>query len=111
ESELLFWLRGAYRNLGIGRQCMDAIREDLRDEVPKLGKPPRTVSVRFPGVARPGGGNQMQKDMWLRFFHRYDFRRRVEVGDRAADLVLVRQVPQAAANGGGELKLEQEATP
>src|SRR5262249_13193731 len=87
DFELVVWLRGAYRNLGIGRECLGGLLADIR-----RGLPPqrgRHLRVRFPGMARPGSGKRMQKEMWIRFFSQYGLHRNVY--PRAAspeDLVL-----------------------
>jgi hypothetical protein len=87
DFELVVWLRGAYRNLGIGRDCLEAPLQTICQALP--AERGRKLRVRFPGMARLGSGNRMRKEMWLRFFSRYGFHRNVSPGSAwAADLVL-----------------------
>lgn len=84
--EVMFWLRGAYRSLGIGRHAIEyrvdgvmlyeAIRAELRQRHPGHNV---TVIARYPGQG-PRGGDRLQRSLWLDFLHDYDFRR-VEAPD------------------------------
>jgi hypothetical protein len=100
DCELVAWLRGAYRNLGIGRQCLKDLLPRILQALQALpGGDERHLRVRFPGVARLGSGKRMQKEMWLRFFHQYEFHRNVSPGAaQAGDLVL--ELKYKAAFGG-----------
>jgi hypothetical protein len=100
DCELVAWLRGAYRNLGIGRQCLKDLLPRILQALQALpGGDERHLRVRFPGVARLGSGKRMQKEMWLRFFHQYEFHRNVSPGAaQAGDLVL--ELKYKAALGG-----------
>jgi GNAT superfamily N-acetyltransferase len=69
EYELLVWVRGAYRNLGIGRACMEA----LRDRIKGLAGTCKQLRVRFPVTARRAI-DRRRIEMWQSFFFNYDFR-------------------------------------
>jgi GNAT superfamily N-acetyltransferase len=88
-SEILMWLRGAYRNLGIGRECLDRLSSPLEhvwQELRKiarrdcLGNAPKSADdaalrVRYPNGNLPGSSDKLERAMWLTFFFDYDFRR------------------------------------
>jgi hypothetical protein len=98
---LLIWVRGAYRNTGLGSSV---IRELLRDDIPKILHPlppprpdrfllsprkrylfplarkllvprPKRLRVRLPARDLTGPGGKLQKEMWLTFFHQLGFTR------------------------------------
>jgi hypothetical protein len=73
EYELLVWIRGAYRNLGIGRECLRELLPGLLAGLRGLPNRRPVLRVRYPGGARSGGMNKMQKEMWLAFFYEYRF--------------------------------------
>jgi hypothetical protein len=95
EYEVLFWLRGAYRSLGLGRQCMEEPGLQLGlDAGARLQElhPNQTVSVRarYPASAA-SSADRLQQAMWLNFFHDADFRR-VEVDPEDPFLVVRRTI-------------------
>jgi hypothetical protein len=81
--ELLVWLRGPYRNLGIGRLCLPRILEQIKEALRGglNGQPYRLVSY-FPdgGVNR---ADRLAKAQWMNFFFDQGFRS-VPAGDDAA---------------------------
>jgi hypothetical protein len=88
---LLVWLRGAFRNLGIGRECLNELFE--KTIVARLAQAPGTdkeIEVRFPGAGRPHGADGLQKEIWLTFFFHYQFRKAED--PTGPDLVLRRPV-------------------
>ncbi len=89
-SELFFWVRGAYRTLGLGRGTLGPILDQLDEE---FGPAWDHVVTRFPGVGS-GASDRLQRTLWTAFFHDYDFLRRtpVRVG-QVVDEVLERRLP------------------
>lgn len=74
--EFFAWIRGAYRNQGIGRRCIQGplFQETLKG-ILKLRPDGRfKVQVRYPTGGRGPGGDKMQRKIWKSFFHHYDFR-------------------------------------
>jgi hypothetical protein len=73
--ELLVWLRGPYRNLGIGRQCVRGLLDKVDQTL--TGMPtdqrPTVLLVRYPesGVSH---AERLDKAMWMNFFFDYGFR-------------------------------------
>src|SRR5262249_3799530 len=77
ELEFLVWLRGPYRNLGAGRQCLRGILADLIGDLrrPPLGQP--RAAYRLLAYYPDGGANRaerLQKAMWMNFFFDHQFR-------------------------------------
>ncbi len=62
---LWIWIRGAYRNLGIGRASMKEVQAVFKG---------REVRTHLPGGNRFGAANSSQRAMWLAFFYHYGFR-------------------------------------
>jgi hypothetical protein len=81
DLELLVWLRGPYRNIGIGRYCLGPILDDLAEELQRAGQTCRLL------VYYPEGGtnraDRLQKALWMNFFFDYQFRS-VEPSDPGA---------------------------
>ena len=72
QNYLLFiWLRGAYRNTGLGRSAFPG---DFGKTTPAW-RPTRSFRlwVRLPIRDLTGPGGELQKGMWLTFFHHLDF--------------------------------------
>jgi hypothetical protein len=86
--ELLVWIRGAYRNLAIGRECMNVLCDHIFD---KLKAEAKEVRVRLPGGGRLLGMDRTQKELWLAFFFQYGFRK-AEGPEDEVDLILSRKV-------------------
>ncbi len=100
--ELFIWLRGPYRNTGIGRPALHrAIDELCRRWVQEFTFicPPLYLTVRLPKSRLTGVGGKMLESMWLTFFHHEDFRRidAPAVSEPAAPVSLVQQARKARA--------------
>jgi predicted acylesterase/phospholipase RssA len=89
DYELVVWLRGAYRNLAIGRACLGDLFVRIKEGLAALPRRREWLRARFPGAGRPGSTDTLQKEMWLRFFNRHGVRRRSRPHEPAgADLIL-----------------------
>jgi predicted acylesterase/phospholipase RssA len=86
DYEVLVWLRGAYRNLGLGRECLNDLLPQIADLLLGADGQRTHLRVRLPGAARTGAADKLQRDRWLAFFFEFGFRK--EPG--AADLILRR---------------------
>ena len=86
--ELFVWMRGAYRNTGLGRHALGKVLNQLRGE----WRDAFTLYVRLPVGDLTGPGGELQKQMWMTFFHHYDF---------------VQSEPAAAARVEAEVRLER----
>jgi hypothetical protein len=88
RGEVLVWIRGPYRNLGIGRDCFDGSDSPLEHVWKKLkslaerdclGNMSRAedaaLVVRYPNGALPSNADRLERGMWLSFFFDYGFRR------------------------------------
>jgi hypothetical protein len=71
---LFVWLRGAYRNTGLGRTAVSQVLSQLG----KLGILPLDLRVRLPRLELTGPGGKLQEDMWLTFFYHHGFVRTEE---------------------------------
>jgi hypothetical protein len=96
--ELLAWLRGPYRGLGIGREALQEplakILALLLQERMASGKThPFTLIVRYPEGALPGNCERLERAIWLSFFHSYEFRRSKSQlnPEEKSDLILERR--------------------
>jgi hypothetical protein len=69
--EFLAWLRGAYRNTGLGRAAVDQVLATLRRQWPRSF----ILRARLPVRDLTGPGGKIQRAMWLTFFQNHDFRR------------------------------------
>jgi hypothetical protein len=96
--ELLVWMRGPYRNLGVLRECFNVPLEILwqslclvmRGFVGDMHE--FKVAVRYPQGLLPGSGEKLERAMWLSFFYDYDFRRQKLPPDKQGrDLILERR--------------------
>lgn len=96
QLELLVWLRGPYRSLGIGRHrfgdILSKIAESLRDKPARGGRPFR-LYVYYPdaGVNR---AERLEQLMWRNFFFDYEFRavKATDPGSLAGVITLARQL-------------------
>jgi hypothetical protein len=87
----LVWMRGAYRNTGLGRSAVRAVLRQLRQRWPGSFR----LRVLLPVGELTGPGGQLQKGMWLTFFYHHDFVRcsgapGQDGGPREAEAVLER---------------------
>jgi hypothetical protein len=84
RDELLLWLRGAHRSLGLGRATMDVFRANI------LGgrRPVRQLVARYP-VYGSSSGDRLQRALWMNFFNDLNFRqeRPLRPADRLVELV------------------------
>jgi hypothetical protein len=91
--ELFLWLRGPYRNLGIGRQC--DILKNIVSRLCDLPAPrPSILLARYPDSG-PSHAEKLDKAMWMNFFFDYGFKT-LTGPDRQRGLrmiTLARQVP------------------
>jgi len=78
--ELFVWVRGAYRNAGLGRRALRMVLAELEEKI----KEPFRLRVRLPVADLNGPGGELQKRMWRTFFHNLDFVRPEAVRDKAA---------------------------
>lgn len=96
EFELLVWMRGAYRNLGIAGACLETPLKEIwafLTELQREGGGVRdfTLRVRYLDGLVPGSGSRLERAMWLSFFYDRDFRKRqVPPEEQGADLILER---------------------
>jgi hypothetical protein len=70
DAELFIWLRGAYRNTGLGRT---ALRQVLDEELPAVWPAGFRLHVYLPVSSLVGPGGELQKAMWMTFFHHFEF--------------------------------------
>jgi hypothetical protein len=68
--DFFVWMRGAYRNTGLGRTAVQAVLDNLPN-----GVRPCRLRVRLPVESLTGPGGKLQEGMWLTFFHHHDFKR------------------------------------
>jgi len=80
--ELVVWLRGAYRTLGLGRavkKTLNEFKEDLKSLLPNG----YTLRTRYPSDERSRGKQRWQKTLWTEFFQNQGFYR--EGSDKLGD--------------------------
>ncbi len=91
KYEVLMWIRGAYRFLGLGRSLVESRIPPSQVQIPENADipvhdwieqefftnhaGPVTLVVRYPASAI-SGGERLQETMWANFFYDYDFHRR-----------------------------------
>jgi hypothetical protein len=75
--DFFVWMRGAYRNSGLGRT---AVRTFLNKLPERMGHNFR-LRVRLPVGGLIGPGGRLQKSMWLTFFYHHNFTRVSPPGD------------------------------
>jgi GNAT superfamily N-acetyltransferase len=117
EYEFLIWVRGAYRNSGVGKRALDEALRRLRKQWPQ----PFSLVVRLLNREVTGPGGRLLRRMWLTFFHHHDFRRVYPTGQGAGEvpesgpapatpketeILLRRKFP--AAGGNGQLDLPNQ---
>jgi hypothetical protein len=77
--ELFVWLRGAYRNTGLGQSALRTVLNDipatLGELSPNCGTDDAWLRVCLPGGKLNGRGDELQRRMWLTFFHHLGFER------------------------------------
>ncbi len=82
--ELFIWIRGAYRNSGLGRPALSRVLEQLSARLQR----PFRLRIRLPVADMAGSGGKLQRAMWLTFFHHLDFvrLRPAQLGRAGADI-------------------------
>ena len=78
--ELFVWLRGAYRNTGIGQAAVKEVlgaleAPEVREIVRELLRPPFQLRVRMPEAILHGPGGKEQRALWWTFFNHLRFKR------------------------------------
>jgi hypothetical protein len=99
--ELFVWMRGAYRNTGLGRCAVDKALKDFR---PADGTAVR-LRVRLPVALLTGPGGELQKNMWLTFFYHLEF---VRVSSRQQQAQASGMEPRETDTQETEIVLERE---
>jgi hypothetical protein len=84
EYQFFVWMRGAYRNTGLGRSAGRAVLRQLRERWPGRFR----LLARLPVANLAGPGGEIQKGMWLTFFYHQGFE---QVGEQNGDMVLHRE--------------------
>jgi hypothetical protein len=98
--EFHVWLRGAYRNTGLGRPAVQAVLDQLRRRWPDAFQ----LRVRLPIADLTGPGGKLQFDMWLTFFNHLEFRRDDSASPDVLDLV--RNFPRQPGPGAGAAEVK-----
>jgi hypothetical protein len=80
--DLVVWLRGAYRTLGLGRAIAEAI-ERLKEDLRSSHGGGYTLRTRYPGDDRNKGKQRWQSNLWSEFFRGRGFHSRDD--ERAGD--------------------------
>jgi GNAT superfamily N-acetyltransferase len=70
--EFFMWLRGPYRNLGIGRQCIRPILDETPEYLSGTGAEYRLLAY-YPDNGGTGA-DRLEKAMWMNFFFDHGFR-------------------------------------
>ena len=98
ERELLVWIRGAYRTLGLGRDILPELLDTIDDELKENNKRNEKDSkvtrlfVRYPRQEATQG-DRTEVALWTWFFNDNDFRRnRGKSGERRFEVRLVRDI-------------------
>jgi hypothetical protein len=87
--DLFVWMRGAYRNTGIGQPAVEQVIDDLRRL--SSGQAFR-LHVRLPAGKLSGPGGDVQISMWYTFFTHHEFDRTPDApGGQEGELVLERE--------------------
>lgn len=69
--ELFVWMRGAYRNSGLGRLALrDVLYRQLKNR-----KDIQVLRASLPSIGMKGAGAKIQESMWLTFFYHHGFQR------------------------------------
>ncbi|APW59720.1 patatin-like phospholipase family protein [Paludisphaera borealis] len=96
DLELIVWLRGPYRSMGIGRDCLAAsssghglLDRIINDLGPKPGEAKKRLVARFPKT-KPGC-RAIERKLWLNFHYAYEFRAKGSVDvDSGSELLMYR---------------------
>jgi hypothetical protein len=87
--ELFVWVRGPYRNLGIGRAAVRYVLEPLWQELSTRASGSKfSMWTRYPGGNKAHVPESARLASWLNFFYYYDFRKPETDSE---DLVMERQ--------------------
>jgi hypothetical protein len=100
DLELLIWLRGPYRNAGIGRSCFERALERIdRDLGGHLydGRQPYRLLTYYPDSSI-SSADRLARSQWMNFFFDYGFRcvPADAPGARASTITLAREVRERA---------------
>ena len=88
--EFLIWIRGPYRNTGIGRQAVRQVLQELR----AAHQDSFRLRVRLPVGEITGPGGELLKAMWLTFFNHFEFSQIPNpTKGRAEEITLERRFP------------------
>ena len=82
--EFFVWIRGPYRNVGIGRRCMEQIYPSLRKHLSRGS----IIRVRYPERNPTSLSDRSRRDLWLNFFQQYDFTENEAASAREGALIL-----------------------
>jgi hypothetical protein len=75
DLEFIVWLRGPYRNFGVGRLCIRSIIKDLSDELSPLAPVPRPYRLlAYYPYGSPNQASRLKKALWMNFYFDYGFR-------------------------------------
>ena len=91
--ELLVWLRGPYRTLRIGRECMDNLFPEILDIVQQDHKPV-SLQTCYPGKVEINNSDRIRRELWQNFFFQYGFRPTDQPDPNDDQLRLIRIVPK-----------------
>jgi hypothetical protein len=94
--QLVIWLRGAYRNLRIGRECYQQVQDQIQQALQKIGPAPVTLQVCLPGAGQKGNVGKLQKAMWLNFYSSYGFHKVLPSSGQPEKNLTLEQVLTAA---------------
>jgi hypothetical protein len=91
--ELVVWLRGAYRTLGLGVAIEQTLNE-FKDELKRLYTKGYTLRTRYPRDDRSRGKQRWQRMLWTNFFQNQGFHRDdSDVFDNDQDTLIYRWEP------------------
>jgi hypothetical protein len=100
DHELFIWLRGAYRNAGLGRSALQLVLDKLRD---RWKDQARTLLVRLPKSEPIGPGGELQRRMWLTFYHHLGFAQTSEKDGHVLLKMSVGEHPQPLRSGASSV--------
>ncbi|HEY7312336.1 MAG TPA: hypothetical protein VH643_23430 [Gemmataceae bacterium] len=69
----LVWMRGAYRNSGLGRFAVQTALREIAERLAKGETKSIRLRVRLPVENMNGPGGELQKQMWMTFFFNHGF--------------------------------------
>jgi hypothetical protein len=99
EVELMLWMRGPNRDVGLGRRAMSQVLAHMRDS-PRYRN--ATLRTRFPKDKQPCREDRMRSAMWQAFFIYYGFHPAPDVVDSGKTYLVL----QAAANAWTQAPIE-----